>query len=159
MDITVINKHILVVPVSGDVVLDEYYDKARIETLHSVHAFDTVEQKTTFIASMSTAQFPALPAIGEWCEINSVYAYGVNKAKCLQSHNRMQYALEDTPALWQVIVTVVGYPVWVQPEGAHDAYKKGDRVHFPKITDPVYESLIDANVWSPIVYPAGWKKM
>ena len=43
---------------------------------------------------------------------------------------------------------------WVQPTGAHDAYKKGDRVTFNAKT---YESLIDANVWSPSVYPAGWK--
>jgi len=62
-----------------------------------------------------------------------------------------------TPAVWKAIS--VGIPVWVQPTGAHDAYQIGDKVHFPKITDPVYESLIDANVWSPTVYPAGWKKL
>jgi len=49
--------------------------------------------------------------------------------------------------------------VWKQPAGGHDAYKKGDKVHFKLITDPVYESLIDANVWSPTTYPAGWKKL
>lgn len=43
---------------------------------------------------------------------------------------------------------------WVQPTGAHDAYKKGDRVTFNGET---YESVIDANVWSPSAYPAGWK--
>jgi len=59
--------------------------------------------------------------------------------------------------LWLIIPTVVGYPVWVQPTGAHNAYKKGDRVHFPSATDPVYESLIDANVWSPTIY--GWVKI
>lgn len=45
---------------------------------------------------------------------------------------------------------------WVQPTGAHDAYQKGDRVLFEGKT---YESLIDANVWSPSVYPAGWKQI
>jgi hypothetical protein len=44
-------------------------------------------------------------------------------------------------------------PEWVQPTGAHDAYQKGDRVTFQ---GSVYESLIDANVWSPSAYPAGW---
>ena len=43
---------------------------------------------------------------------------------------------------------------WVQPVGASDAYRKGDRVLFQ---GKVYESLIDANVWSPTAYPAGWK--
>ena len=47
-------------------------------------------------------------------------------------------------------------PVWKQPTGAHDAYQKGDRVHFPAADSPVYESLIDANTWSPTGYPSGW---
>ena len=50
-------------------------------------------------------------------------------------------------------------PVWVQPTGAHDAYQIGDRVHYPGESDPVYESLINGNVWSPDAYPAGWKQV
>lgn len=41
-----------------------------------------------------------------------------------------------------------------QPTGAHDAYNKGDRVLF---NGKVYESLMDANTWSPDAYPQGWK--
>lgn len=48
------------------------------------------------------------------------------------------------------------YPEWTQPLGAHDAYKIGDRVTF---NGKVYESVINANVWSPAVYPAGWKEV
>ena len=48
------------------------------------------------------------------------------------------------------------YPEWKQPLGAHDAYKTGDRVTF---NGKVYESVINANVWSPAVYPAGWKEV
>ena len=47
-------------------------------------------------------------------------------------------------------------PDFVQPTGAHDAYKKGDKVKFE---GKVYESLIDANVYSPSAYPAGWKEI
>lgn len=56
---------------------------------------------------------------------------------------------------WRRISTAANevFP-WVQPTGAHDAYKKGDRVTFNGET---YESVIDANVWSPSAYPAGWK--
>lgn len=43
---------------------------------------------------------------------------------------------------------------FVQPTGAHDAYNKGDRVLFD---GKVYVSTIDGNVWSPLVYPAGWQ--
>lgn len=45
-------------------------------------------------------------------------------------------------------------PEWVQPTGAHDAYKKGDLVTYK---GKVYRSLIDANVWAPDAYPQGWE--
>lgn len=42
---------------------------------------------------------------------------------------------------------------WVQPTGAQDAYNIGDQVSF---NGQNYQSVINANVWSPAVYPAGW---
>lgn len=56
---------------------------------------------------------------------------------------------------WRELVTE-GYPAWVQPTGAHDAYAKGARVSFEGSD---YESRIDGNVWSPTAYPAGWLKL
>ena len=47
-------------------------------------------------------------------------------------------------------------PDFVQPTGAHDAYKKGDKVRY---NGKIYESLIDANTYSPDAYPAGWKEV
>ena len=47
-------------------------------------------------------------------------------------------------------------PDFVQPTGAHDAYKKGDKVKFE---GKIYESLIDSNTYSPSAYPAGWKEV
>lgn len=47
-------------------------------------------------------------------------------------------------------------PDWVQPLGAHDAYNTGDMVVY---NGKVYESTIDANVWAPDVYPAGWSEV
>lgn len=44
---------------------------------------------------------------------------------------------------------------WTQPLGATDAHNTGDKVVY---NGEVYESLIDANVWSPDSYPTGWKK-
>ena len=49
-----------------------------------------------------------------------------------------------------------GPPEFVQPTGAHDSYKKGDRVRFKGKN---YESLMGGNVWSPAAYPAGWKEL
>ena len=48
------------------------------------------------------------------------------------------------------------WPEWVQPLGAHDAYAIGAKVLFG---GKVWESLIDNNVWSPKVYPQGWKEV
>lgn len=45
---------------------------------------------------------------------------------------------------------------FVKPTGAHDAYKKGDKVVFE---GDCYESLLDANVWSPAEYAQGWRKL
>jgi hypothetical protein len=48
------------------------------------------------------------------------------------------------------------YAAFVQPTGAHDAYNIGDKVTFE---GHLWESLINANVWSPTVYPAGWRDL
>ena len=48
------------------------------------------------------------------------------------------------------------YDEWKQPTGGHDAYNIGDRVMFE---GRVYESVINANTWSPTTYPAGWKQI
>ena len=63
----------------------------------------------------------------------------------------------NAPTLWKVHEEAI--PVWKQPTGAHDAYNIGDSVHFPTIDDPVYESKIDGNTWSPTGYAQGWKKI
>lgn len=54
---------------------------------------------------------------------------------------------------WREVVSE-GYPAWIQPTGAHDAYGIGERVSFEGAD---YESLIPDNVWSPSAYPAGWQ--
>ena len=77
---------------------------------------------------------------------------------CLQSHQTLEtWTPDKTPALWKEVIVVVDIPVWIQPTGAHNAYRLGAKVHFPTIADPVYESLIDYNVYSPVAYPAGWR--
>ena len=52
-----------------------------------------------------------------------------------------------------------GYPAYVQPTGAHDAYHKGDKVTFNGkhyvCTAPEGVSV----VWSPDVYPSYWEEV
>lgn len=47
-----------------------------------------------------------------------------------------------------------GLAAWVQPEGAHNAKMKGDRV---TVGGKAWESLIDYNVWPPGV--SGWREI
>lgn len=78
--------------------------------------------------------------------------------RVVQAHtSQPTWSPELVPALFTHIVPPGTIGVWVQPTGAQDAYNIGDQVHFPTITDPVYESLINANTWSPTDYPAGWQ--
>ena len=48
------------------------------------------------------------------------------------------------------------YPEYVQPTGAHDAYKVGDKITY---NGKKYECIFDGCVWTPDVYPAGWKEV
>ena len=153
------------------------------------------------------SDYAPLPAVGEWLEAGNIYGYKGGLIIVRQSHNRMHYAPEDTPALfsvyrenvtdalewvanervevgmrrvydgvtyqvlqahttqsdwtppatpalWAVVQEGPDCPDWVQPTGAHDAYNIGDCVTFE---GQQYVSKINANVWSPAVYPAGWE--
>lgn len=91
-------------------------------------------------------------AVGERVQYNS------KLYRCVQAHTSQEgWEPPATPALWVRTAKEGEIPVWVQPTGAQDAYSKGDKVHYPSATDPVYESLIDANVYSPDAYPQGWQ--
>jgi len=72
---------------------------------------------------------------------------------CLQAHQTLK-GWEPTTAIALWKIQEAGCPEWKQPTGAHDAYNKGDCVTYK---GKKYESVINANVWSPDVYPAGWK--
>lgn len=78
--------------------------------------------------------------------------------KCVQAHtSQSDWQPKDVPALFTVVAYPNEIPVFVQPTGAQDAYQTGDQVYYPDENGSVYESLIDANVWSPDAYPQGWQ--
>lgn len=75
--------------------------------------------------------------------------------RVVQAHtSQADWTPDITPALF-VVVSLDEWPEFVQPTGAHDAYKKGDKVTFE---GKHYISLIDGNVYSPTAYPAGWQE-
>ena len=102
--------------------------------------------------------------VGKAYKIKEVFSYGTNAVgdaqlyQVLQEHTSAeQWKPDATPSLYKSIgVTAEGYPEWVQPLGASDAYNKGDRV---SRNGKIYESAIDGNVWAPEAYPAGWTEI
>lgn len=82
--------------------------------------------------------------------------YGEKLYRCVQAHtSQADWTPDKTPALWTEVAKPGEIPVWRQPTGAQDAYNKGDRVHYPDADGPIYESIVDANVWAPGIY--GWE--
>lgn len=78
--------------------------------------------------------------------------------RCEQSHTSQDgWEPPITPALWTEVAEPGEIPVWRQPTGAQDAYRLGDKVHYPDETGPVWESTIDYNTYQPGVY--GWTEI
>ena len=76
--------------------------------------------------------------------------------RCEQAHtSQAGWEPPTTPALWTEVAEPGEIPVWKQPTGAQDAYRIGDKVHYPTKDDAVYISVIDYNTYSPETY--GWE--
>lgn len=98
-------------------------------------------------------------------KVDEMVTYGENEVgdpqlyRCIQAHTSQDDWTPDVAvSLWSAIgLAPDDIPIWSQPTGSHDAYNTGDRVHYPTADDPVYESLIDGNVYSPEAYPQGWQ--
>ena len=77
--------------------------------------------------------------------------------KVLQNHTSQADWTPDVAVSLYVKVSIDEFPEWVQPQGSHDAYAKGDRVSH---NEKHWESLIDANVYEPSEsVPTLWKEI
>ena len=106
-----------------------------------------------------TAAFPAWSGDGVKVSVGDLRVFDGVLFRCVQAHrSQADWTPDKVPALWTPVRETKGTTPdpFVQPTGAADAYSVGDRVTFE---GKVYESTIDANVWSPTGYPAGWKKL
>lgn len=117
------------------------------------------EERALEIASVYPAWEPMKSYV-----IGDIVSYGVNSLgdpqlyKIVQAHtSQSDWTPSTTPSLYDAFgLDASGYPIWAQPSGAHDAYSKGDVVNY---NGTLYESVIDGSVWSPDVYPSGWKSV
>ena len=114
-------------------------------------------------AAVSLPDEDALQAVAMFPQWVTGHTYAVDERlqyngvlyRVVQAHtSQADWTPDTTPALF-VVVSLDEWPEFVQPTGAHDAYNKGDKVTFE---GKHYISLIDANVYSPAAYPAGWQE-
>lgn len=118
-----------------------------------------VETQAEKILEIPSA-FPKF-VVGKAYKTKEIFQYGENAVgdaqlyQVLQDHTSTAEWTPDTAvSLYKKVgVTEDGYPEWVQPLGASDAYNNGDIVSYNGV---LYKSTIDGNVWSPIDYPQGW---
>lgn len=93
--------------------------------------------------------------VGKTYAIDDIFRYDNKFYKVVQAHtSQVDWIPSELPALYLSLMPENVIPEWVQPTGSHDAYHTGDKVIFG---GKVYESLIDANTWSPSDYPQGWR--
>ena len=113
-------------------------------------------------ASESLSDVDALEAVELYPAWATGTAYAVDQRirhenllyRCVQAHtSQLDWTPDQTPALW-VRVSVEEFPEWVQPTGAHDAYRIGDKVSYD---GKHWVCTSDYNVYAPNVY--GWDEL
>ena len=111
----------------------------------------TVAQIIDLVDVFAAWEYPiAYPA-------NSICRHAGTAYRCVQAHtSQADWTPDVVPALWTPYTPAGVVAPFVQPTGAHDAYQIGDRVSFD---GGIWESTINANVWSPTAYPAGWTRI
>lgn len=138
--------------------------QAALELRKALQIFLATLDADTAVADMMevASVFPKYQ-VGKAYKVKDVFAYGENAVgdpqlyQVLQAHTSAAEWTPDTAiSLYKPIgVTESGYPEWVQPLGASDAYNTGDIVSYDGV---LYQSTIDGNVWAPADYPAGWSE-
>lgn len=128
--------------------------RAKIEEL----AVDNLEDE---VAVDYTELFPLWDGGGKAYVAGDRVRYGGTLFKVLQNHtSQADWPPESAVSLFAevLIPDPDAIPVWQQPDSTNP-YMIGDRVHYPAEDSPVYESIIDNNVYSPEDYPTGWREV
>ena len=90
--------------------------------------------------------FPAWEP-GRDCVSGERLRYHGELYRVLQDHAaQADWTPDAAPSLYVRVAAPGTIPEWVQPLGAEDAYRTGDRVRHG---GRIWESLADANVWEP----------
>lgn len=124
------------------------YMKEAEEIRKAIDTFAANQSDETLIDNRAAFEFWR---VGINAEKDKIYRYGDDIYKCIQPHTTQDdWTPDKVPALF-VKISLEEFPQWVQPTGAQDAYKQGDKVTFD---NKHWVSTVNDNVWQPGVY--GW---
>lgn len=107
------------------------------------------------VASTAAVMFPQLKQDGSLIKAGTRFnVNGVVKRAAADLWDTAENAPDAAPALWEDLLYRDGIRIIPDTITAGTAFAKGEEGIWK---DVVYVSLLDANVWTPDAYPAGWE--
>lgn len=90
--------------------------------------------------------------------VDTVIRYEDKLYRCLQAHtSQSDWTPPAVPALWVEVAPAGEYREIKENMMSTEAFALGE-IGWWQTEDNLYKSLIDANVYTPVSYPAGWEK-
>ena len=130
-------------------------DTARAQTLRT--AIETASAKLDDKdASTAPELFPQLKGDGSLIKAGTRINWGgIVKRAAVDLWDTAENTPELAPTLWEDISYRQGYRIIPETITAGLAFAKGEKGWWG---DKLYESLLEANVWTPEINPSGWAK-
>ena len=117
-------------------------------------AAQSLDDKT---ASEGAELFPALRRDGSLVKAGTrINWFGVLKRAAVDLWDTEQNSPANAPTLWEELAYREGYRIIPETITVTSQFAKGERGWWG---DALYESLMDANVYTPAQYPAGWAEV
>ena len=106
-------------------------------------------------ASTAPELFPRLKGDGSLVKADTRICWcGTLKRAAVDLWDNAENTPDAAPALWEVVLYRDGIRIIPETITAGLAFTKGEQGWWD---DVLYASTMDANVWTPDAYPAGWE--
>ena len=127
----------------------------RLEAQSFVDAVKALRDNATDAqASLAIAAYPTLNADSALIPAGTRINWnGTIKRAAADLWDTVENNPDNAPLMWEDINYREGYRIIPEVITAGTAFAKGERGWW---MDDLYESLIDANVYTPTAYPTGW---
>lgn len=107
------------------------------------------------LASMAVSLYPEMNYDGSLISVGTRINWnGAIKKAAVDLWDTEENNPENAPSLWQNIEYKHGYRLIPEVITVTTAFAKGECGWWD---DKLYKSLLDANVYTPAIYPAGWE--